>query len=70
MFDFASHKFYDDITDLVCEYKKLYPTNNDVLSTINENLKNNIGLLRLEKQFMPARYYDIIEKKLIELFIR
>jgi len=70
MFDFDSHKFYDDITDLVCEYKKLDPTNNDILLTINENLKNNIRLLRLEKQYMPARYYDIIEKKLNELFIR
>jgi len=70
IFDFDSHEFYENITQLVCEYKKADPYDNDVVSEITDNIRNNIRLLRLEKHYVPHKYYSIIEKEINDKFIK
>jgi len=70
IFEFDSEKFREDLTELVCEYKKANPYDSDIVNEITNNIKNNIRLLRLEKQYMPPKYYSIIETTLNDKFVK
>lgn len=63
LFDYDSEEFANDVTELVCEYKKV-PMNDENSATVKDKLKNNLKLLRLEKHYMPEKYYEIIDEKL------
>lgn len=63
VFNYDSDEFADDVVELVCEYKKV-PVSPENSDTIRENLKTNLKLLRLEKHYMPEKYYNIIEEEL------
>jgi hypothetical protein len=61
IFDFESSEFADDITTLVCEYKKAEDTPENK-SLITKNLKRNLEMLNLKRSYIPAEFADDMNK--------
>ena len=61
IFDFESPEFSDDVAGLVCEYKKAEPIQSN-LDLVAKNLARNLQMLNLRRNYIPAKYYDDMQK--------